>query len=57
VPLFSRDFAVYKNCLQYQRDKLCDLLEEDLKFWTLQFEKTSGALSKSAKRDQLIGQI
>ena len=43
LPLFSRDFSVYRDCLQYERDYLCTLLEQDLLFWTQKCEETSNA--------------
>ena len=32
-PVLSQDFEVYKRMLHYQRDQLCDVLEQDLLFW------------------------
>lgn len=39
--LFSEPFDVYKECLTYQRQKLCQLLERDRLRWEEQASKTA----------------
>ena len=40
-PVLSQDFDVYKRMLHYQRDQLCDLLEQDLIFWKEKEKETA----------------
>ena len=39
-PLFSQDFEVYKQCLQYKSTELMELIQDDVTFWDALKKKT-----------------
>ena len=43
LPLFRQTFDVYKQCLQYKRVKLCQMLEQDKIFWEEKAEQCAKA--------------
>ena len=55
-PVFTQDFDVYKQFLDYQRAQLCQVLEQDLVFWTEKKQETNRVKSDLLKHMQLLEQ-